>query len=116
MQNNYFLSVLFDSTKISISSSKGISFIIHGDLYSPTDLGLTLSVKGYIEYFEAFDCSTVPSYIDTEYVDISHTIMETCDDYDWFTNTCYSGEKLLKQPLLLFYLANHLVRILGLKL
>ena len=28
----------------------------------------------------------------------------TCDDYDWFTNTCYSGEKLLKQPLLLFYL------------
>ena len=28
----------------------------------------------------------------------------TCDDYDWFTNTCYSGEKLLKQPMIMFFL------------
>ena len=28
----------------------------------------------------------------------------TCDDYDWFTNTCYSGEKLLKQPMVMFFL------------
>ena len=37
----------------------------------------------HISHFIAYDCSTVPTFIDTSYADTSYSIMETCDVHDW---------------------------------